>query len=291
MKLAVASGKGGTGKTTVAVSLALAAARSRQERVWLLDCDVENPDAALFVKPELRRSREAGILVPVVDSVRCAGCGLCAEICAFHAITFAGQEVVVFGELCHGCGSCAANCPAGAIEERFEATGSLEAGRAGGVEFGMGTLHVGQAMATPVIRQLKAWMLRDVPADDLVILDAPPGCACPVIETVREVDYVLLVTEPTPFGLHDLGRTVAVVRGALGLAVGVVINRVGVGDAAIEDYCARERIPILLRIPFERRIAAASAEGTALIAACPDYRPAFAALLDQVGRVAVETRS
>jgi MinD superfamily P-loop ATPase len=294
MIIAVASGKGGTGKTTIATSLALSIAAAGQggkgratarAAPWFLDCDVEEPNAALFLKPTLDHRQEVGILVPEVDLQACTFCGRCAEVCVWHAMAVVGARVLVFPELCHGCGSCTLNCPEDAIHEVLNVIGTLESGQAGPMDFAQGTLDVGQAMGVPIIRQLKKRYLpeRD---DGLAILDAQPGTSCPVVETMRGADFVLLVTEPTPFGLHDLRLTVQVARGELGLPVGVVVNRDGIGDAGVDEYCAAEGIPILMRIPLERRIARAISEGIALVDAFPELRPRFVELYERIVREA-----
>ena len=289
MIIAVASGKGGTGKTTVATSLALTAGSEVGEspRLLFLDCDVEEPNAALYLKPSLDQVQEVGILIPKVDLTKCTFCGRCAEVCVWHAIAIVGQKALVFPELCHGCGSCTLNCPEDAIDEVLNVIGTLESGPAGPIDFGQGTLDVGQAMGVPIIRQLKQ---RHLAKDGehggrdgrVVILDAQPGTTCPVVETMRDVDYVLLVTEPTPFGLHDLRLTVEVAREELGLPVGVVVNREGVGDSGVDDYCAAEGIPILMRIPLDRRIGEAISRGDALVEALPEYQEPFRALFNRI---------
>ena len=295
MIIAVASGKGGTGKTTVATSLALSIAAMdsqkatdpsvRPRNLLFLDCDVEEPNAALFLSPVLERGEQVGILIPEVDYDRCTFCGRCAEVCVWHAIAVVGKKVLIFPELCHGCGSCTLNCPEGAIHEVLHVMGSLQSGRAGPISFGHGILNVGEAMAVPIIRQLKTKHLAPLtPGNGVTILDASPGTSCPVVETMRGADFVLLVTEPTPFGLHDLRLTVQVARDELGLPLGVVINRDGVGDAGVDDYCTAEGIPILMRIPLDRRIAEAISGGEALVEALPEYRPLFLELYKLIAR-------
>ena len=292
MIVTVASGKGGTGKTTVAVSLALSVTADLQGvadeesanpvHPLFLDCDVEEPNAALFLKPTIEERKEVGQLIPEVDPEKCIYCGRCAEVCQYHAIAVVGKKVLVFPELCHGCGSCTLNCPTGAITEVLDVMGTIERGWAGPVEFAQGTMNVGEPMAVPIIRQLKRWAIPPEPGDRPIVLDAPPGTACPVVETMRGADFVLLVTEPTPFGLHDLRLAVEVARNELGLPVGVVINRDGMGDRGVEAYCAEEGIPILMRIPLDRRIAEAYSEGIPLVEALPEYRQRFAALWEEI---------
>jgi MinD superfamily P-loop ATPase len=294
MIIAVASGKGGTGKTTIATSLALSIApRESQERMepsthsgrpLFLDCDVEEPNAALFLKPELTHGEEVGIPIPKVDFAKCTYCGRCAEVCVWHAIAVVGQKVLVFPELCHGCGSCTLNCPEDAIYEVLNVMGTLESGPAPTIDFAHGTLDVGQAMAVPIIRQLKKKHLT-MSNQRTAILDAQPGTSCPVVETMRDADFVLMVTEPTPFGLHDLRLAVEVARDELGLPVGVVINRDGIGDAGVDEYCAAEGIPILMRIPLDRRIAEAISDGQALVEAMPEYRASFRELYADIARL------
>jgi len=290
MIVAVASGKGGTGKTTVAVSLALSLVEEGGERPLLLDCDVEEPNAALFLRPDLEEVREVGLMVPEVDLETCTSCGRCAEVCQYHAVAVVGDRVLVFPELCHGCGSCTLNCPVGAIREMLHVIGTIERGPANGIDFAHGTLNVGEPMAVPIIRQLKRWAIvpgtaaqRDAKdmqreGDRPIVLDASPGTACPVVETMRGADVVLMVTEPTPFGLHDLRLAVQVARDELKLPVGVVVNRDGVGDDGVDAYCAAEGVPILMRIPLERRIAEGYSEGIALVEAVPGYRHRFTEL-------------
>jgi MinD superfamily P-loop ATPase len=284
--LTMASGKGGTGKTTVAVSLALSLAAGEPQaeaKPLLVDCDVEEPNAALFLEGELPplaawERREVGQMIPQVDLDKCTCCGRCAEVCQYNAIAVAGGNVLVFPELCHGCGSCTLNCPEQAIREVLDVTGSIERAQGGSIDFAQGTMNVGEPMAVPIIRQLKEWVVPTDPGSRRVILDAPPGTACPVVESMMGADVVLLVTEPTPFGLHDLRMAVQVARDELGLPVGVVVNRDGVGDRGVDEYCSEESIPILLRIPLDRRIAEAYSEGKPLVEALPDWKGLFVEL-------------
>lgn len=287
MIVTVASGKGGTGKTTVAVNLALSIGAELCSDLLFLDCDVEEPNAGLFLNPVIEERRDAGQMIPQVDLETCTYCGRCAEVCQFHAITVVGEKVLVFPELCHACGSCSLNCPTGAIHEVLDVIGVIERGRAasageGSIEFAQGALNVGEPMAVPIIRQLKQWCIPPEPGERAIILDASPGTACPVVESMQGADFVLMVTEPTPFGLHDLRLAVEVARDELGLPVGVVVNRDGVGDRGVDDYCAAESIPILMRIPLERRIAEAYSEGTPLTTIQPAYRARFVELWQRI---------
>jgi len=293
MRIVVASGKGGTGKTTIATSLALAAG----EGVRFLDCDVEAPNAALFLAPQLTERKEVGILLPVVDENICTHCGRCAEVCEFHAIAMIGKKTLVFPELCHGCGSCTLLCLEKAISERLEVMGVLESGPTpAGIDFAQGVMNVGEPMAVPIIRELKKWQRFGLDTAEnhrlldqqFEIRDAPPGASCPVVETMRDSDFLLLVTEPTPFGLHDLKQVAEIAR-ELGIPAGVVVNRDGIGDNAVEAYCAEAGLPILLRIPMERRFAEAIAQGQTLVEVAPEYREKFLLLLTKIQGYVQET--
>jgi MinD superfamily P-loop ATPase len=275
MILAVASGKGGTGKTTVAVALALSAPGP----VRLLDCDVEEPNAHLFLKPEIREREPVCIPVPSVDEPRCNACGECGRVCQYHAIVPLPHHRLVFPELCHGCGGCAKVCPTGAITEVDRVIGVVESGSAGHVGFAQGRLEIGHPMSPPLIRAVR----RRAGTEGLTVIDCPPGTSCPVVAAVRGSDYVLLVTEPTPFGLHDLKLAVETVR-KLGLPFGVIVNRADSGDPRVFEYCGAEGIPVLLRLQEDRRVAEAYSRGEPLVEARPGLRGAFAALLDDVAR-------
>ncbi len=282
MKLAIASGKGGTGKTTVAVSLALALAEDGQS-VSYLDCDVEAPNGHLFLQPEWTERRSVDLLIPQVNDDLCTACGDCARACQYHAIVVVGGKTLVFPEMCHGCGSCTLVCPEKAITEVPRSLGVLDAGPArGGIRFAQGLLNVGEPMAVPVIHQLKKWQL-DEPAD-VVVMDSPPGASCPVVESLRGADFVLLVTEPTPFGLHDLKQAAKLTR-EINLPAGVIINRDGIGDAVVDEFCRQEGLPILMRIPFERQIGEGIAQGKSLLEIRPDYAPRFREMLNTITQI------
>ena len=276
MRIAVASGKGGTGKTTVATNLALVASQDGRS-VAYLDCDVEEPNGALFLKPQISETRPVEVSIPEVDSSKCNGCGLCGKICQYSAIVVMKETVLVFPELCHGCAGCWLVCPTGAIAESHRQTGQLELGRAGKVQFVQGLLNIGEVMSPPVIGAVKA----AAPDVDFLVIDSPPGTSCPVIESVRGADYVLLVTEPTPFGLNDLKLAVEMVR-ALKLPFAVVINRADMGDDQTRQYCRQEGIDVIAEIPDDRQVAEAYSRGEMMCEAIPKYRNLYGDLLTEL---------
>jgi len=254
--------------------------------VQLLDCDVEEPNDHIFMKPTITRSEAVSIPVPKVDEAKCTHCGKCAEVCACHAIAVLGEYVLTFPELCHGCGACSYLCPEQAISEVPHDIGVIETGQADGVAFGHGKLNIGQAMAPPVIRKVKSL----VDKDSVVIIDASPGTSCPVVEAIKGSNFCLLVTEPTPFGLNDLMLAVATVR-QLGIPCGIVLNRAGVGDGKTEEYCQKEGIPILLTIPLDMRIARFYSQGVPLVEGMPDYKNSFVELYEKIGETVNERSS
>jgi MinD superfamily P-loop ATPase len=291
MRIAIASGKGGTGKTTIATSLALSLVGKWEGNPSFpigplyLDCDVEAPNAHLFLKPNVDQQLDVGILIPHVDEALCSHCGKCSEVCQYHAIAVLGKKTLVFPQLCHGCGSCTRMCPEGAITEKLDVMGRLERGPTPtGIDFARGILDIGEPMAVPVIRQLKSWA-KPAPGQ-IVIVDASPGTSCPVVEAVRGVDFLLLVTEPTPFGLHDLKLAVQV-AGELKIQAGVIINRCDTnGDegyaATIKGFCGEQNLPVLLLIPFERTIAEGIAQGKTLVDIHPETLMSFKQLFLQI---------
>lgn len=314
MVISFASGKGGTGKTTLATNFALVLADTGRHNIQFLDCDVEEPNAAIFLKPNITTHESIGIPIPVVDFKKCTYCGTCARICAYNAIAVVNpvqyrksekgmdkstvshnssnklkNNVLIFPELCHGCGGCTLLCPEDAISETPREIGKIETGTVGMMEFVQGRLNIGEPMATPLIREMKK---RPSPSplkkedgggecNQITIRDVPPGTSCPVIEAVKGSDFVLLTTEPTPFGLNDLILAVDTIR-ALALPFGVVINRDGIGDNGIDNYCKNEKIPVLMRIPMDREIAVAYSQGIPMIQINDEYKRKFNKLYDTI---------
>ncbi|MEZ4599225.1 MAG: ATP-binding protein [Syntrophotaleaceae bacterium] len=276
MIISVASGKGGTGKTTVSVNLARIIGRG----VQLLDCDVEEPNIHLFLQGRQTGSDSVTIPIPEVDESLCNGCGECGRFCRYHAIVSFGTVPLVFAELCHGCGGCALVCPQNAIREAGKRIGVVETMETEDISLILGKLDIGLPMAPPLIRAVKARLN----SKRMAILDAPPGTSCPVIATVRGSDFVVLVTEPTPFGLHDLRLAVDMIR-ELSIPFGVVVNRMGVGDDRVHRFCGEENIPLLLELPDDRRIAEAYSQGELVVDVLPEYASNFATLLLNIREV------
>ena len=272
MIVAVASGKGGTGKTTVAVNLALSI-----ENVQFLDCDVEEPNAHLLLHPKVSRREPVYIPVPVVNEQLCDYCGKCSEFCEYNAIFVSSNKILIFPELCHSCGGCAIVCPKKAISEEQHKIGTLNFGSSGDMELVYGELEVGEPLAVPVIKAVK----KQMKPDGNVVLDSPPGTSCPVIETVKGSDYCVLVTEPTPFGLHDLKITVEVLEN-MGIPFGVVVNRAGIGDKKVYEYCREKDIPVLLEIPYQRDIAEFYSRGVPFSLEIPEWKEKFRTLFERI---------
>lgn len=277
MKIAVASGKGGTGKTMVATSLA--ASLSPNYAINFLDCDVEAPNAHLFLNPELTCISPAIIAIPEIDADMCIACGECVAVCQYHALAMIQKKILVFSQLCHGCGSCTLNCPVAAISEKQKTIGTLQQGKTKhGIMHYSGMLTISEPMSSPIIHQLKK-----LPKDkaDITIIDAPPGASCAVVSTVYDADFVLLVTEPTSFGLHDLKQMLAIITQS-GTPAGVIINRQGIGDKSVESFLKQKSIPILMKIPYQREIAIGLASGNVLSDFIPVYRRKFRGVFERI---------
>ena len=274
MIISIASGKGGTGKTSVAVNMALSLGK-----VQLLDCDVEEPNAHILLHPKISATKPVHISTPLVNEEKCDHCGKCAEFCEFNALFVTSEKVLFFPELCHGCGGCAIVCPKDAIGERNVEIGVIKMGIVDEVELVYGELNVGEPMAVPVIKEVK----KQVKKNKTVIIDSPPGTSCPVIESVYGSDYCILVSEPTPFGLHDLKITVEVLE-EINIPFGVIINRAGIGDRKIYDYCEEKGAPILLEIPFQREIAELYSNGIPFVVEMPEWKEKLQLVMDKIKR-------
>lgn len=312
MIISIASGKGGTGKTTIAINLALSLGSNLNpdrsisnkdlvdNRIQFLDCDVEEPNAHIFLKPYITQKQSISIPVPKVDKKKCTYCGRCQEVCVYNAIAVINpvrrefiknemsqssgktsngvkNKVLIFPELCHGCGGCSLLCPEEAIEEIGKEIGIIQIGKVETIDFVNGKLNIGEAMSPPLIRAVR----KNITKDKVVIIDAPPGTSCPVIESIKGSDYCVLVTEPTPFGLSDLILAVEIVR-KLKILFGIVINRADIGDKEVSNYCSKENIPILMEIPFDRKIAESYSTGIPMVEAIPEYRKKFIQLFKNI---------
>jgi MinD superfamily P-loop ATPase len=279
MIVAVASGKGGTGKTTVASSLAWVWDRP----VTAVDLDVEEPNLHLFLKPEITGRETATMEVPVADESKCTYCRACSDLCQFKAVSVLGSVLLTFPDMCHGCGGCIAVCPEKALSAGIRELGEISWGTAAGrIGFFMGRLRVGEAMSPPLMRAVIARLEQNRKGAGFdVIIDAPPGTSCPAINAVLPSDLILLVTEPTPFGFHDF-RLAHEAFAPLGKPMGVVINRAGLGDRSVQDYCRSQHLPILAEIPFDRRLAEAYSNGRVLAEALPDMAKTFKALVEDL---------
>lgn len=302
MKIAIASGKGGTGKTTVATNLAVVL-NDRGDRAQYIDCDVEEPNGHLFLNPEISSREQFGVDVPKVSDDKCIYCGKCGDICQFNAILPLKDKVLTFPDLCHNCGGCLLVCPTEAITWEKRIIGIIEIGDADGVRFVHGKLNVGEIRTPPLIREVKSrgedlvagyenhsdseregFEHRGRPdPEPVTIIDCPPGTSCPVIEAIKEADFVLLVTEPTPFGFNDLKLALEVVK-ILKIPFGIALNRSDLGTNEVAEYCVRNHIPALLQLPDDRRIAAAYSTGKIAVVELPEYKPKFDALFELIVR-------
>jgi len=272
MILSIASGKGGTGKTTVAVNMALSL-----RDVQLLDCDVEEPNVHLLLHPEINEEKPVYVSTPQVNEKLCDHCGKCSEFCEFNALFVTPEKVLFFTELCHSCGGCLLVCPKNVITEKNVQIGVVKKGVVEGMELVFGEINIGEPMSVPVIKDVK----KQIKSDKTVIIDSPPGASCPVIESMHGSDYCLLVSEPTPFGLHDLKIMVQVLEG-LNIPFGVIINRAGIGDRKTHDFCEEKGVPILLEIPFQRKIAELYSRGIPFVVEMPEWRREFQLLMDDI---------
>ena len=298
MIISFASGKGGTGKTTVATNLALSLNKSSNSHfngsVQFLDCDVEEPDAHIFLKPKISHTQPVSIPIPKVDKNKCNLCGKCQKVCQFNAIVVLPKNVLVFDQLCHSCGGCKIACPEEAISEKEREIGIIETGKCNKkIEFIHGKLNIGEAMPTPLIKAVKKRIEEDkktpkgqaptgqASEQEITIVDVSPGTSCHMVEAVKGSDYCILVTEPTPFGLNDLFLAVEVLK-KLKISFGVIINRSDIGDRKVERYCNKENIQILMRIPFDREIARTYSKGIPIVEVIPKYRQDFAKLYEKI---------
>ncbi len=272
MIIAVASGKGGTGKTTVATNIALSIGKTQ-----FLDCDVEEPNANIFLHTTLKEHEDVSVTIPEINKEKCDYCGKCSEFCVYNALAVVRQKILIFPELCHSCGGCELVCPKDAITWKKRVIGKVEYGKTKDIDFYHGLLNVGESQAIPVIKALK----RKINKKMNVIIDVPPGTSCPVIESINGSDYCVLVTEPTPFGLHDLKLAVDVVR-HMNIPFGVVINRDGIGDNRVEVYCKKEHITVLLKIPEREKIALLYSKGIALADESFEWREMFGLVFNRI---------
>jgi len=280
LRIAFASGKGGTGKTTLATNIAVLAASTHHD-VFYADCDVEEPNGHIFLSPTIKQEIPVRLPVPSIDLKKCTMCGVCSEVCQFNAIAVIEPEPQIFPSLCHGCGACVELCPEKAITEVGREIGVIFSGNCDGPGFLGGRMKVGESLAPPVTRALK----ERLPEEGMIIIDAPPGTSCPVIEAVEGCDLVILVTEPTPFGLNDLKLAHEMVR-SLGIPYGVVINRSDMGDDAVRNFCIENGIEILQEIPFDRKTAEVYSRGELSVKADLVYASRIRQLLGKIERMA-----
>jgi MinD superfamily P-loop ATPase len=276
MIISVASGKGGTGKTTIATNLAFSLGKD----VKILDCDVEEPNSHLFLNPQIEKIEPVFTPIPMIDEEKCTYCNKCVEICRYKSIVIIGKTILTFPELCHSCGGCMAVCPEDAITETGRELGVIEFGKSGDIDFIHGKLRVGEAMSPPLINEVRSYIESDI----INIIDAPPGTSCPVITAMKDTDFILMVTEPTPFGLHDLKLAVEAVK-LLGIPCGLVINRSDIGNNDVRIYAEENNLPILLEIPFDRKIAEVYSKGDLIVAKMPEYKEKFLELYMKIENI------
>lgn len=269
MKIAVASGKGGTGKTTLSTNLASLIAES--EKVVLVDLDVEEPNSGLFIKARLVGKEDKFKMIPGWIEDSCTLCGNCTEVCNYNAVIQLGTIILVFPELCHGCYACSELCPTSSLPMHPKKMGELRHFENSKLSFIESRLDIGQEQATQLISQTNKYIDKHFPGEVVKIYDAPPGTSCPVMEATKDADYVILVTEPTPFGLHDLKLAVETMK-KLGKNFGVVVNRHGIGNDDVMFYCKQENVPVLARIPNDRRIAELYSRGELIYQEIPEVK-------------------
>ncbi len=277
MKIAVASGKGGTGKTTISASLA---------SIWngdllAVDLDVEEPNLHLFLKPEIQDSKKIYVEVPKIDGDKCIACGKCADICNFNAFSTVGDKVLVFSEMCHACGGCFRVCPVGAMTRDKREIGEVITGAKDNIDFIMGKLRIGEAMSPPLMREIK----KNIKTKKDIIIDAPPGTSCPAINAVMDCDFIVMVTEPNPFGFHDM-KLAREAFDTLNIKMGVVVNKAGIGNRDVYDYCEKTNLPILGEIPFDRKIASAYSDAKLISAVSEEYKNIFLKIKEEIKKYA-----
>lgn len=277
MKISIASGKGGTGKTLVATSIAASLASPGKAEVAIADCDVEEPNSYLFFPNRILLERkECHVAVPVIDQERCTHCGRCSEVCAYHALAVLPQTSLLFPVLCHGCGACSMICPEKAISESFRSIGEIFLARSPGVEIVWGELALGEARTTPLIKAVK-----ERAEGDTVIVDCPPGTSCSMVEAVRDTDFCILVTEPTPFGLYDLNIALKALE-KMKMPHAVLVNKSGMGERKVYDFLKQKKIPLLMEIPLDRSIAEIYSRGGIFSEKMPEWKPRFAELISRI---------
>jgi MinD superfamily P-loop ATPase len=277
LKISIASGKGGTGKTLVATSIAVSLASLDGTQVTIADCDVEEPNSYLFFPDRiLLEKKECHVPVPVIDEEKCTHCGKCSEVCAYHALAVLPQTVLLFPELCHGCGACTIICPEKAVSDGSRSVGEIFRARSNGLDIIWGELALGEARTTPLIKAVK-----NEARGKMVIVDCPPGTSCSLVESVRDTDFCLLVTEPTPFGLYDLDIAIKVLE-KMNIPRGVLVNKSGMGDQKVYEYLEKKNIPLLMEIPLDRKIAELYSHGEIFAEKMPEWKAKFVGMVRKI---------